>query len=459
MNKTVNLEIKGQLAKLLATEDLIIENKQVETAMFNVETRVLTLPMWDAEESVYDMLVAHEVGHALFTPNRDPSKKFPQAFINVTEDARIEKLMKRKYEGLPKTFYGGYNQLYKDDFFDLKGVNIDDMNIADRINIHFKIGPFMGIKFNEEEQKIVDLTADAETFEDAEYAAEMMYNYCKAEYDKQKEEDAKEEEEFEEFMKMAGNNGEGDDLNEDVFESYNESNMEEDEGDGESTKDGRPDLGEDDIPYDEIGRDVAGNEASGPPEGEPDEPQVRTGSSIMPQKKNPDGAELVRGKASGIISNLNGLLVILKGLPLAYSKDLQDDKKIVFSAFDDVCLTLEVMTEIWSKISFNKNIMADAVNNSNATATDFANWLVQHLELSFREAYQLTGKIVAHANKNSKKLDQLNLKELQKFNKKINKDAQKTLSIDESIQNKKSFGGTSPQRVKQSIKYAIKKYL
>ena len=280
MNKTVNLEIKGQLAKLLATEDLIIENKQVETAMFNVETRVLTLPMWDAEENVYDMLVAHEVGHALFTPNRDPSKKFPQAFINVTEDARIEKLMKRKYEGLPETFYGGYNQLYKDDFFDLKGVDIDDMNIADRINIHFKIGPFMGIKFNEEEQKIVDLTAAAETFEDAEYAAEMMYNYCKAEYDKQKEEEAKEEQEFEEFMKMAGNNGEGDDLNEDVFESYNESNMEEDEEDGESPKDGRPDLGEDDIPYDEIGQDVAGNEASGPPEGEPDEPQVRTDRAL-----------------------------------------------------------------------------------------------------------------------------------------------------------------------------------
>ena len=168
----------------------------------------------------------------------------------------------------------------------------------------------------------------------------------------------------------------------------------------------------------------------------PDE--LATGSSIMPQKKNPDGAELVRGKASGIISNLNGLLVILKGLPLAYSKDLQDDKKIVFSAFDDVCLTL---------------------NNSNSTATDFANWLVQHIELSFREAYQLTGRIVAHANKNNKKLDQLSLEELQKFNNKITEDAQKTLSINESIKNKNSFGGTSPQRVKQSIKYAIKKYL
>ena len=189
----------------------------------------------------------------------------------------------------------------------------------------------------------------------------------------------------------------------------------------------------------------------------PDE--LATGSSIMPQKKNPDGAELVRGKASSVISNLNALLIILKGLPLAYSKDLQDDKKIVFSTFDDVYLTLEVMSEMWSKITFNNNIMAEAVDNSNATATDFANWLVQNLELSFREAYHLTGKIVAYANENNKKLHQLKLTELQKFNKKINKEAKKTFSIEESIKNKKSFGGTSPQSVKQTIKNAIKKYL
>ena len=189
----------------------------------------------------------------------------------------------------------------------------------------------------------------------------------------------------------------------------------------------------------------------------PDE--LATGSSIMPQKRNPDAAEIVRGQTSLTISNLNALLTILKGLPLTYSKDLQDDKKIVFSAFDDACLTLEVMTEIWSNISFNTDIMADAVKNSNATATDFTNWFVQHLELSFREAYHLTGKIVAYANKNNMKLHQLSLEELQKFNKKIGKNAQKTLSIHESIKNKKSFGGTSPQSVKQSIKYAIKKYL
>lgn len=189
----------------------------------------------------------------------------------------------------------------------------------------------------------------------------------------------------------------------------------------------------------------------------PDE--LATGSSIMPQKKNPDGAELVRGKASSVISNLNALLIILKGLPLAYSKDLQDDKKIVFSTFDDVYLTLGVMSEMWSKISFNNNIMAEAVNNSNATATDFANWLVQNLQLSFREAYHLTGKVVAYADENNKKLHQLKLTELQKFNKKINKEAKKTFSIEESIKNKKSFGGTSPQSVKQTIKNAIKKYL
>ena len=189
----------------------------------------------------------------------------------------------------------------------------------------------------------------------------------------------------------------------------------------------------------------------------PDE--LATGSSIMPQKKNPDGAELVRGKASSVISNLNALLIILKGLPLAYSKDLQDDKKIVFSTFDDVYLTLGVMSEMWSKITFNNNIMAEAVNNSNATATDFANWLVQNLQLSFREAYHLTGKVVAYADENNKKLHQLKLTELQKFNKKINKEAKKTFSIEESIKNKKSFGGTSPQSVKQTIKNAIKKYL
>ena len=105
---TVKHEIKSQLAKLLATEDLIVEHKQVETACFNVHTRVLTLPMWErASNTVYDLLVGHEVGHALFTPDEDwiKRKRIPPQFVNVVEDARIEKMMKRKYAGLAKSFY------------------------------------------------------------------------------------------------------------------------------------------------------------------------------------------------------------------------------------------------------------------------------------------------------------------------------------------------------------------
>ena len=107
----VSHEIKSQLAKLLATEDLVVEHKKVETACFNVHTRVLTLPMWErASGGVYDMLVGHEVGHALYTPDRNwlLELKIPPQFVNVVEDVRIEKLMKRRYAGISKTFYRGY---------------------------------------------------------------------------------------------------------------------------------------------------------------------------------------------------------------------------------------------------------------------------------------------------------------------------------------------------------------
>ena len=121
----VQQEIKSQLAKLLATEDLVVEHKQVSSAQFNVHTRVLILPLWEkASNAVYDMLVGHEVGHALFTPDEDPPEDVPHQFVNVVEDARIEKLMKRKYMGLAKSFYKGYKELYDDDFFELDGEDI-----------------------------------------------------------------------------------------------------------------------------------------------------------------------------------------------------------------------------------------------------------------------------------------------------------------------------------------------
>jgi argininosuccinate lyase len=189
----------------------------------------------------------------------------------------------------------------------------------------------------------------------------------------------------------------------------------------------------------------------------PDE--LSTGSSIMPQKKNPDGAELVRSQAAQTIGNLNTLLIILKGLPLTYSKDLQDDKKLTFASYDTVKLALEVMTELVSKIAFNNKIMKQAIESSNATATDLADWLVKNLKYTFRQAYQITGKIVAFANKKKVTLGALTLKELQQFDKKIGKNIFLVLSSLNSIKSKKSYGGTAPQNVKKSIQYAIKKYL
>ena len=175
-------QIKSQLAKLLATEDLVVEHKHVETASFNVHSRVLTLPMWEkASNSVYDMLVGHEVGHALYTLDENWLDRYYMnpSFFNIAEDARIEKLMKRKYPGLRKSFYNGYQELSEKDFFDLEGHNVSKMGLADRVNLYFKIGNFIEVPFhNDEEKDIVKQIADAETFEEALIAAQRMYDYC-----------------------------------------------------------------------------------------------------------------------------------------------------------------------------------------------------------------------------------------------------------------------------------------
>ena len=165
----VKHEIKSQLAKLLATEDLIVEHKQVQTACFNVHTRVLTLPLWDkASNTVYDLLVGHEVGHALFTPDENWLEKvaIPPQFVNVVEDARIEKLMKRKYMGLAKTFFKGYQELNDEDFFSISDESVSTFNLADRANLYFKVGNFVDITFDSEEQVLIQKIADVETFDD-----------------------------------------------------------------------------------------------------------------------------------------------------------------------------------------------------------------------------------------------------------------------------------------------------
>ena len=182
--KSFSHEVKDNLARLLATENLIVEHKQVNTASFDVENRVLTLPMWQkASSTVYDLLVGHEVGHALYTPNIDWREgeytKVPPSFVNIVEDARIEKLMKRKFPGFAKTFFKGYQELSNDDFFGIADEEIGEMNLIDRINIHFKIGAFAAVPFQENEKEFVTMTEHAETFADVLEISKMLFEYIK----------------------------------------------------------------------------------------------------------------------------------------------------------------------------------------------------------------------------------------------------------------------------------------
>tara|TARA_B100000614_G_scaffold670_1_gene766 strand:- start:9382 stop:11562 length:2181 start_codon:yes stop_codon:yes gene_type:complete len=215
---TVNTGVKGTLARLLATEDLVVEHKNCETASFDVARRILTLPNWEkATEEVYDLLVAHEVGHALFTPNRLWDQlPCPKSIINVTEDARIEKLMKRKYGGLPKTFYKGYKELDAMDFFMIPD-DQDEINLVDKINLHFKSGAFTPIDFAPEHEYLVDLTGNAETFEDAVEAAVEIYKVMQ-DIEKQKEQEklAETEEGEEEGGNPQGGSGQGESMTDDI---------------------------------------------------------------------------------------------------------------------------------------------------------------------------------------------------------------------------------------------------
>jgi hypothetical protein len=179
---TLQNEIKGNLAKLLATENLIVEHRaDISTASFDVQRRVLQLPKWDlASNTVYDMLVGHEVGHALFTPNEDPEEfDAPMEFVNVIEDARIEKLIKRKYAGLPKIFNTAYRELNDDDFFGIADEELDQLTLIDRINLHCKIGAYAMIPFTEDELVFVKRTIEAETFQEVLEIANDVYGVQK----------------------------------------------------------------------------------------------------------------------------------------------------------------------------------------------------------------------------------------------------------------------------------------
>ena len=179
--------------------------------------------------------------------------------------------------------------------------------------------------------------------------------------------------------------------------------------------------------------------------------KVVTGSSIMPQKKNPDLLEYLRGKSGSVYGNLFSMLTILKGLPLSYFKDLQDDKEIVFRTNDILINSLSILNEILNNFSPNKKKMLELAGSGFITATDLADYLVKNHSMSFRNAYQKTADIVNLAEKKKKKLEDLNLVELKKIEPKLTEDVLKVFNLKNSINSKKSYGGTAFANIKKMI--------
>jgi len=179
--------------------------------------------------------------------------------------------------------------------------------------------------------------------------------------------------------------------------------------------------------------------------------KVVTGSSIMPQKKNPDLLEYLRGKSGSTYGNLFSMLTILKGLPLSYFKDLQDDKEIVFKSNDTLINCLKILDEIIKNLNPNKNQMLELSKVGYITATDLADYFVKNHSMPFRRAYQKTAAIVNYSEKKKKNLDQLSLEELKKFEPQLKDDVLKVFDLKNSINSKKSYGGTSFGNIKKMI--------
>lgn len=186
-DRHMKIETKSILAKLLATENISVEQKNIPTAAFNPTTRTLYIPNWkDMSNSLQDLLIGHEVGHAWDTPAEgwhdavceDATLK---GFLNVIEDARIERNIKSRYPGLVKSFYAGYRELFERDFFGVKDVDVNTLPLIDRINLHYKVGAFLNVQFSNDEQSFVDRCATTETWEDVEALAREIHGKAKEE--------------------------------------------------------------------------------------------------------------------------------------------------------------------------------------------------------------------------------------------------------------------------------------
>jgi len=180
--------------------------------------------------------------------------------------------------------------------------------------------------------------------------------------------------------------------------------------------------------------------------------KIVTGSSIMPQKKNPDPLEFLRGKTGNAFGNLFSMLTILKGLPLSYFKDLQDDKELVFNSFDQLKYSLQILREILKNFTTNKKRMLELAESGYITSTDLADYIVKEMNYPFRKAYQITAKIVNLAEKKNKRLDELTFEEIRTIDRKLNKDVLNVFDLKNAVNSKKSYGGTSFENIKKMIK-------
>ena len=179
--------------------------------------------------------------------------------------------------------------------------------------------------------------------------------------------------------------------------------------------------------------------------------KMLTGSSIMPQKKNPDPAELIRGRAGKNFGSLQAMLTTMKGLPLSYYKDMQEDKALVFNSYDTLLESIIISNELVKNLNANKERMLNLSNEGYTTATDFADYLVQNNKLSFREAYKISAKLVNYAEKNKKKLNELSFNEVKKIKSNLDKNVMKIFNVRNSVDLKTSYGGTSTKNIKKMI--------
>ena len=186
--------------------------------------------------------------------------------------------------------------------------------------------------------------------------------------------------------------------------------------------------------------------------------KMLTGSSIMPQKKNPDPAELIRGRAGKNFGSLQAMLTTMKGLPLSYYKDMQEDKALVFNSYDTLLESIIITNELIKSLKPNKERMLALSNEGYTTATDFADYLVQNNNLSFREAYKISAKLVNYAEKNKKKLNQLNFYEVKKMKNDLDNNVMKVFNVRNSVNLKTSYGGTSIKNIKKMISKLKKEF-